>query len=326
MDDISGIGAVVIGRNEGSRLVACLESIPAGVEQVIYVDSGSTDDSLAQARKAGAKVVELNLEQPFTAARARNAGFQALIADQSIRFVQFVDGDCVVQRGWFEVAGQFLAENPATAVVCGRRRERYPDNTIFNRLCDTEWNTPVGQADACGGDAMMRVDALLQVEGYRDTMIAGEEPELCVRLRTIGWQIWRLDAEMTLHDANITHLGQWWKRARRSGHAFAEGAALHGAPPERHNVRAIKRILAWGVALPTTLLLAALLISPWALAGFLIYPLQVTRIALRQPLRNRIAWEYAFFLVLGNIPEAIGVLEYQLRRWRGKPAGIIEYK
>ncbi len=326
MDEISGIGAVVIGRNEGSRLVSCLDSIPVNIGKIVYVDSGSTDDSLANAQKAGAEVVELDLDQPFTAARARNTGFRTLIADKNIHFVQFVDGDCVVQPGWFQSAAQFLTENPRTAVVCGRRRERFPDGTVYNRLCDMEWDTPVGQSDACGGDAMMRVEALSQVGGYRDTMIAGEEPELCVRLRAEGWRVWRLDEEMTLHDADMTRLSQWWKRARRSGHAFAEGAALHGAPPERHSVRAVKRILAWGVVLPLALLLAAALISPWALLGFGLYPLQVLRIALRQNPGNRTAWEYAFFLVLGNFPEAMGVLEYQLRQWRGKPAGIIEYK
>ncbi len=326
MEEGLGIGVVIIGRNEGSRLVACLESIPCDIAQVVYVDSGSTDDSLIQARKAGAKVVELNLDQPFTAARARNTGFRKLVADKDIRFVQFIDGDCEVQPGWIQAAARFLTENPKTAVVCGRRRERFPDNTVFNRLCDVEWNTPPGQADACGGDAMMRVDALIQVGGYRDTMIAGEEPELCVRLRAEGWQVWRLDEEMTLHDADMTRLRQWWKRARRSGHAFAEGAALHGSRPERHSVGAVKRILAWGAVLPVVLLLAAALISPLALIGFLIYPLQVLRIASRQKPRDRTAYEYAFFLVLGNFPEALGVLEYHLRQWRGKPAGIIEYK
>jgi len=320
------VGTVVIGRNEGARLVACLNSIPKHIARIVYVDSGSTDNSVAEAEKAGAVVVQLDMTQPFTAARARNAGFQKLTADPDIAFVQFVDGDCALQPDWFDKAQSFLVQNPKAAVVCGRRRERFPDRTIYNRMCDIEWDTPIGQTDACGGDALMRVDALKQVGGYRDTMIAGEEPELCVRLRAQGWQVWRMDAEMTLHDANMTRLGQWWKRARRSGHAFAEGAALHGAGPERHNVRAVQRILAWGAVLPFALLLLALLVSPWLLCGFLVYPLQVLRIARRSGLGDRPSWEHAFLLVLGNFPETLGIMEYHLRRWRGKPARIIEYK
>ncbi|WP_170480125.1 glycosyltransferase [Ruegeria arenilitoris] len=320
------IGTVVIGRNEGARLVACLNSIPENVTHVVYVDSGSTDESIAQAEQAGATVVQLDMTQPFTAARARNTGFQKLVSLSDVEFVQFVDGDCALQPGWFKTAQTFLKQTPNAAIVCGRRRERFPERTVFNRLCDMEWDTPIGQADACGGDAMVRVAAFEHFEGFRDTMIAGEEPELCVRLRAQGWQVWRLDAEMTLHDADMTRFDQWWRRARRSGHAFAEGAFIHGAAPERHSVRAVRRILLWGAILPLALFFGATIFSPWLLLGLVIYPLQVFRIAHREGWNSRVAWEYAFFLVLGKFPEALGILEFHVRRWRGKPAGIIEYK
>lgn len=68
------VAAVAIGRNEGARLVACLESMVGRVDPIIYVDSGSTDNSVAEARARGAEVVELDMSIPFTAARARNAG------------------------------------------------------------------------------------------------------------------------------------------------------------------------------------------------------------------------------------------------------------
>ena len=184
------------------------------------------------AQSRGALVVALDMTQPFTAARARNAGLQKVA--EGVEFVQFLDGDCALREGWIATARTFLEDHPDVAVVCGRRRERFPDASIYNRLIDREWDTPVGQALACGGDALMRVAPLRDLGGYRDSLIAGEEPELCVRLHQAGWQIWRLDAEMTWHDAEITRLSQWWKRSQRAGHAFAEGAALHGGPPERH--------------------------------------------------------------------------------------------
>ena len=37
------VDAVVIGRNEGARLIACLDSLQGQVRRVVYVDSGSTD-------------------------------------------------------------------------------------------------------------------------------------------------------------------------------------------------------------------------------------------------------------------------------------------
>lgn len=224
------IGVVVIGRNEGKRLERCLDSVRRTDAAIVYVDSGSTDGSPSMARGKGADVVDLDLSRPFTAARARNEGFRRLVASRpDIEFVQFVDGDCEVVSGWLEAARTFLVAHETYAVVCGRRRERFPDRSVYNRMCDEEWDTPVGDAQACGGDAMMRVVALAAVNGYRDGLIAGEEPELCVRLRQSGWRIHRLDQEMTLHDAAMTRFSQWWRRTLRSGHAYAEGAWIHGA-------------------------------------------------------------------------------------------------
>jgi glycosyltransferase involved in cell wall biosynthesis len=68
-------GLVAIGRNEGERLRRCLISAQGVYDHVVYVDSGSSDDSVALAESFGAVVVVLDTARPFTAARARNAGF-----------------------------------------------------------------------------------------------------------------------------------------------------------------------------------------------------------------------------------------------------------
>lgn len=318
------IGAIAIGRNEGARLVQCLDSLQRQqVDCIVYVDSGSTDGSADMARARGVEVVSLDMTQPFTAARARNAGLERLRQKGAPDFVQLVDGDCEVQPGWIARAEAFLQENPQIAVVCGRRRERFPEASIYNAHCDREWDTPVGEALACGGDALMRMAALAQVGGYDPALIAGEEPEMCVRLRQKGWKIWRLDAEMTLHDAAMTRFSQFWKRARRAGHAYAEGAHMHGAPPERHFLRETRRAVLWGLALPGAILLLALL-SPWFLALFAVYPAQIARLARRRG--GRAAWQEATLLTLGKFAEGLGVAEFHLRRLGGRRAGLIEYK
>ena len=321
------IGVVAIGRNEGERLRRCLESVMNGAVCVVYVDSGSTDGSAALAAELGASVVSLDMAHPFTAARARNEGAARLAALRpELAFIQFVDGDCTVDSAWLASAQAFLGEHADVAAVCGRRRERFPDRSIYNRLCDIEWNTPIGEAKACGGDVLMRAEALRQVGGYRNDLIAGEEPELCVRLRAKGWRIWRLDAEMTLHDAAITRLGQWWKRAMRSGHAYAEGARLHGAPPECHWVREARSALAWGVALPLAIVAGAALLGPWALLALAVYPLQVARLFGKAEGLPRIRFARAFFLLLGKFAEAAGELRFFARSRRGRPGRLIEYK
>ena len=312
------VDAVVIGRNEGARLAVCLDSLRPQVRRVIYVDSGSTDDSLTTARARGAEVVALDMSVPFTAARARNAGLAALAADAP-DFVQLVDGDCEVRADWVSTALRAMADHPRAVVVCGRRRERYPDATIYNRLCDAEWDTPVGEALACGGDALMRYSAVQAVGGYDPTLIAGEEPDLCLRLRRAGGEVWRIDAEMTLHDAAMTRFGQWWQRSRRAGHAFAEGAWRYGGAPEKHWLRETRRALIWGAGVPVVALVAGL-IHPAGLLLLLAWPLQIARLA------PRMGWRTAFFTVLGKLPEAQGALGFYLGRLIGRRRGLIEYK
>ena len=143
---MSDLGIVTIGRNEGERLRRCLNSLVGHGLPVVYVDSNSTDGSVELARSMGVEVVELDLSLPFTAARARNAGFARLEQlTPGIGFVQFVDGDCEVVPGWLDRACAVLKERPDVAVVFGRRRERFPDQSIYNCLADIEWDTPVGR-------------------------------------------------------------------------------------------------------------------------------------------------------------------------------------
>ena len=315
MADGVTVDAVVIGRNEGARLVACLASLTGLVRRLVYVDSGSTDGSVQAALAAGAEVVALDMAQPFTAARARNAGLAALATDPP-DYVQLVDGDCAVQPGWTAAALAAFGAHPAAAVICGRRRERFPGASVYNALADREWDTPVGQALACGGDALMRFDAVQAVGGFDPTLIAGEEPDLCLRLRAAGAEVWRIDAEMTLHDAALTRFSQWWKRSVRAGHAFAEGAARHGSA---HWGAETRRALIWGFFLPLGIV-ALGLIHPagWLLA--LAYPAQVARLA------RRGGWAWAAFSVIGKFAEARGALGYYLTRLRGRRSGLIEYK
>ena len=325
------IGLVAIGRNEGQRLRQCLVWATNQVARVVYVDSGSTDGSLELARSLGADTVELDLSTPFTAARARNEGFARLLElAPDIEFVQFVDGDCELLNGWIDRAQQELAAKPELAVVCGRRREKFPEATAYNRLCDMEWDTPVGEAKACGGDSMMRVSAFEQVAGFNPALIAGEEPELCVRLRQNGWKIERLDAEMTLHDAQMTRFDQWWKRSQRAGHAYAEGSWLHGNTPERHWMKDSLSIWFWGLVVPVLALGTAWFTHGWSLWLLIGYPVLTYRIYRRmQQQRNLPAKDaalYAISCAIGRFPQLQGQIQFHQRRLLGQRSSLIEYK
>jgi len=324
----SGIGAVVIGRNEGQRLVTCLESLLNQVDYIVYVDSGSSDNSVYEAESRQVDCLSLDLSIPFTAARARNEGVAYLIDKYpTLKYIQFIDGDCELQPDWVNTAYDFLEKDPHYAVACGRRRERFPENSIYNQLCDIEWNTPVGDALACGGDALIRVDAFNQVEGYRDGLIAGEEPEMCFRLRAKAWKIRRLDAEMTLHDAAMTRFSQWWKRAKRAGHAYAESYFLHGRSAEKFRAKPVMSVVFWSVVLPVLLIALSIIDCRLVVTG-LIYPAQVFRLSIKNKafLNSKLSFYYAVSNVLGKFPQVLGMMQFLFNKIKGQSGGLIEYK
>jgi GT2 family glycosyltransferase len=318
LSDLAQIGAVVIGRNEGARLGESLAALRAQSVPVVYVDSGSTDDSVELARAASAQVIELDTTAPFTAARARNAGLARLTElHPAIEKVQFVDGDCVLETNWIADAAAFLDARTDVAIVTGRLTERQRDASVYNARCALEWERPVGEIPACGGIFMARVAALREVAGFRDDLRAGEEGELCVRLRGRGWKVWSLAQPMASHDAAMTRFSQWWKRATRAGHAYAEGAAMHGHAPERHCVRDCRRIWFWGLVVPLLAILPAWWSRGWSLLILLGYPVLALRIYATGRKRGWTptdARHYALFTVLAKFPGLLGMLEYHLRR------------
>ncbi|HER25853.1 MAG TPA: glycosyltransferase [Rhodospirillales bacterium] len=329
-DWAEAIGVVVIGRNEGERLRRCLNSLLGSVKCLVYVDSGSTDDSVEMARSLGSDVVDLDISKPFTAARARNMGFERLHQiNPDLSYVQFVDGDCEVVAGWIETAVKFLNENDVYAVTCGRRRERYPERTIYNRLCDMEWDSPVGDVASCGGDTIIRVQAFDEVGGYNPVMIAGEEPEMCYRLRQKGWKICRLDHEMTLHDADMTRLSQWWNRTVRSGHAYAQGQARHGHLFSGYYTRNVWSVVIWGLIIPVAGIAPAYWtqgLSLLVLLGYGILWWRVHRHRIKRGDSAEDAMLFTNFIVAGKFPQVSGVLKYWKNRLLGRVPKIIEYK
>ncbi len=333
---ITSVGVVVIGRNEGQRLRTCLRSVAACSEVVVYVDSGSTDGSQSAARAVGADVIDLDMSRPFTAARARNAGFRRLAELRpGFEAVQFIDGDCDMCADWIPHALDALSSNPRVGMVCGRLRERDRDGTIYNRLCDIEWNRPAGTIEACGGIVMVRREAFESVKGFNESLVAGEDPEFCFRARRAGWEVRRLPCEMALHDAAIATFHQWWIRMRRGGWSYAAGASLHGSWRGGYQVRSVLRALWWGGAMPLVTagaIIAAfwrpvcLVVAVCALVACSVSLLRAFRWsrACGQPLGDALL--YAFFCFLAKPAEASGVAQFWLQRAAGRTAKLIEYK
>jgi hypothetical protein len=246
-----------------------------------------------------------------------------------LSYVQFIDGDCELAPGWLQVALEAMSERPELVAVCGRRRERYPERSIYNRLMDMEWNTTVGDTLACGGDSLIRVGAFRDVGGFNPRLIAGEEPDLCVRLREAGGVVSRLDAEMTLHDAAMTRFSQWWRRCLRTGY-MSGLSSRDGRSRDRQSVREALRIYFWGMVLPLAALCLARATGGLSLWLLLLYPLWMLRIArervrdYRDPLSHALV--YGFACVVEKLPKTLGQARFLWHWLRRSRSRIIEYK
>lgn len=323
----TSFGVVVIGRNEGDRLRASFESLIPMTPKIVYVDSGSTDGSMALARHMNIAAVALDMSIKFTAARARNRGFERLRQLwPDVTSVQFVDGDCVVLDAWLPTAAAYLEANPKVVCVSGRLRERFPEHSVYNRLCDAEWDRPVGETTACGGIAMMNAASFELVGGFRDDVAAGEEAELCARLRANGGVIWRLATPMALHDAAMYRFDQWWLRCKRSGFGTASNLFSKLSADRGSEIRSLLRPWLWCIALPVAAALGHTLFGPFSLLVLFLYPIQVFRSAVSARGTWQTRMQRGFFLLLSKLAELTGQLEYW-RSARSKTAATsFDYK
>lgn len=328
----TGIGIVVIGRNEGARLAGCLASVRGLGHPLVYVDSGSSDGSVALARAVCDGVVELDPARPFSAARARNEGFAAIVAGHGpLAVVQFLDGDCTLMPGWLEAARAAIDADPQRAIVIGPLAERHPEASVYNRMCALEWKSAPGDLanfGALGGIMLVRAEVFASLGGFDERVIAGEDSELGVRVAEAGFKVTKIAAPMAMHDADIQRFGQWWKRAVRAGHAIGQRYRLHGRSAARDCARERRSVLVWGAALPATILVLAPATKGLSLllaGGYLVLAHRIVRYRRGQGDEPRDARLYARFVVLGKFAEAIGLLRFHLNHMAGK-FRIIEYK
>ena len=328
------LSVVVIGRNEGERLSRCLQSVlnmrdPKGRVEIIYVDSNSQDDSIIRAEGLGAKVIMVKPERP-SAALGRNAGWREAKGE----YVLFLDGDTVLHPDFVDDS---MAEfnDPSVAVVWGHRREIHPEQSLFNRVLDLDWIYPSGPSEFCGGDAIMRRSVLEEVGGFEAGLIAGEEPELCQRIRGKGYTILHVDRAMTGHDLAMTRWSAYWRRAFRAGYAYADVSDRLKNGPFPLWVRESKRNLIHAMVLlvltASAILGSILWLSWWPLIfmvvglGFL-----TVRTAIKVSWKSKDDWRtlllYGIHSHFQQIPIFVGQLAWFWDRRRHLKRQLIEYK
>jgi len=329
----SPLSVVIIGRNEGQRLVDCIRSVqamndpPEGME-IIYVDSDSTDGSPERAKTLGIKVLVVHPERP-AAAIGRNAGWRAAKAP----LILFLDGDTILHPDFVKEAKQSLDNDPKVAIVWGHRRELYPNASWYQRILDLDWIYSPGLSDFCGGDALMRRHVLEEVGGYNPQIIAAEDNEICQRIRANRYSILHIDKPMTKHDLAITRWSQYWLRATRTGHAFAEVSNLSRNTTGLWLHESRKHWLHAGILIGIFVIGLIISLGLKSLWPFFSSILLFLLLSLRSAWRAR--WKSKNFLTLflyglhsqfQHIPIVVGQWSYYYHRWRGQRRRLIEYK
>jgi glycosyltransferase involved in cell wall biosynthesis len=304
---------------------------PAELLDILYVDSASTDNSVALAEGLGVRSIVL--DGPTTAARARNAGWSRTSAP----FVLFLDGDTLLHPA-FVRDNLIHFDDPSIAGVFGDRREMHADMrtaaSIYNALFDLDWNTLPGFTLYFGGDALVRRAALVDVDGYNQRLIAGEEPDMCRRMRERGYRILHVAAPMTRHDLAMHRFSQYWRRSMRTGHAYAEVASLYSNTPDpfwtEESHRNLVRGLFWLIAPAGSAALSVarrswLPIGLFAVAAAALGARTAIR-ASRKTHSSRLLLAYALHSHLQQVPILFGQLRFWRGQRKGRNSGIMEYK
>ena len=190
---------VVIARNEAATIEACLASVQRAFaelsHEVIFVDSASTDDTVAIARRFPVRVVSVPEGWPRRPAIGRHIGWSLCRGT----WILFLDGDCVFEGSWLAPAIEALTADPTLAAVAGASRGvlRGADGheTIVDQYPDANYDDP----DHLSGSAVYRRSALERAGGFNPFLRAHEEPELGARLRKLGYRLRRLRVPMTSH-------------------------------------------------------------------------------------------------------------------------------
>jgi acetyltransferase-like isoleucine patch superfamily enzyme len=262
------------------------------------------------------------------ASKARNLGWREAVG----QYVLFLDGDTELHAEFVTRALKTLAD-PKLCAVWGHRRESRPSQSIYTKVLDLDWIYPVGRTLYFGGDVLVRRSALAQVDGFDPTLKAGEEPEMCARLRAVGWEIEHIDAPMTLHDLAVNSFRAYWLRAYRSGIAYAEVAErmrIRGDVLWQHEARRdfyhgivfLASPIFFIAALWFSSALALILLSLAIL--FLLRTAQ--RCAWKAPGQRVLCAEYAVHAHFQKIPALFGQFRWRQARRQRSEIALVDYK
>ena len=254
------VSIVIKALNEEKNICAAIESSLAAVAkvggEVVLADSCSSDRTVELASKYPVRVVQ------FSNAGERCCGAGPQLGYQHARgeYIYILDGDMEMCDGFLEEAVAFLALHPEAGGVGGRLVERNTESLEYReRAARNHSHLQPGEVDRLDGGGLYRRLAIEESGFMSDRNLHSyEEFDLGVRLRSLGWKLWRLPLPSCTHYGHDSPPYQLLKRRWKSKYVCGLGELVRGAVGQPHfrlvlrGVRELKlyaAVLAWWAVL-----------------------------------------------------------------------------
>jgi len=179
-----------------------------GAAELIIVDNGSIDGSVEYVRDhAGGKATILQCPE-MTVAAMRNAGARCAAGE----FLSFIDVDCEISAGYFESALRTLdaTDASATGSRCVLPDQPHWTEALWDRLHRHSGDGYVGALN--GGNLIVRAPCFWAINGFRETLVSGEDPDLCERLIAAGSSIYEDHRVRAVHHGNPKSLYGFFRK------------------------------------------------------------------------------------------------------------------
>jgi hypothetical protein len=134
LDFREGVTGVVMVRDDANRLKRCLESLGPMVDEIIVLDTGSTDDSVKVAKASGARVMEIEWPNAFDEA------LNVLLDAVETRWTLRLDSDEWLEPDQAPALKQ-LIERDDIFLVRAIIRSEQPNGGTADSLVDRLWRT-----------------------------------------------------------------------------------------------------------------------------------------------------------------------------------------
>lgn len=182
------LSVCIIGRNEGRHLAACAASLrqlaALGIRyETVFVDSASTDDSVAIARAHFGKVICLSASQFLNAGAARHVGTNHCTGT----WILYMDGDMELCPESLPVIDELIRSGRQHAGACAYTENVFPDGT--RNLIEFKGNLPGKPCRMIGGTSILPRSDVIAVGNWACSLFAYEESELYSRLLAHGVEV-----------------------------------------------------------------------------------------------------------------------------------------